>query len=647
MDFIRNNIIDIIAFLISIVTLGLTLVKIKRKDQRDNVDEIQEGSAANGNGVKKIRGRNNVLNITQQGYQEEIENEYKAYQSRRKLTSIIIISCTVISLVSIVAVVCFELVSSAGKNITESVPKTIEEVMGMQSITLTITGIAISMIALISTMLTTNREEKFARMEQRLDKQAERITKENEEISQQRKDNREMLEEVRKNAEQITDIVVAQTAFLENTKIRWLKSMTSRSPIYVKYIYLQMIYDKCRKDDISEARQIEYCKMLYDEGNRCLVEYNKGQNEEFGYDRSPEVVLLEIMIADVTLTMARKVKPESEDEYRETIARFEEAEKRFKDILGKYEYPDDDGYVNNGLGLVKYWRYMCEKRHNGKAAESLLDAALDFYGKAIAFGDKYEFYSNIGVVYSQKWKLRVAEKYDALKKAYKEKIGGEDLDEQKPSILMYKIVQEDEERLKDYLAKEKECDKLLEDSKENYMNARKRSKMAVTPWINLAGACIDNIRQLMMLDEECVILSSVLFMKNNKKYIDRVDESVENNYNQAKIFLERAQDCDSFKIDCYFKAAQLKCYYILYLRLKGKDITDTEIVTLKKEIEEDFARCDEINITCISSRNIKRMYYDVIDEFGEARKVDKLIVKEGVSLWSIAFDNYMKAKQML
>lgn len=650
MEFLMHNIVGLVAIVISLIALALSLCKERENGNKRKRREACTYCEKNKYNVNKDRPEEDrkciqpdAGNPVEKYYLGEQEREYRENLRRKKLTATIIICSTIVSIISIAVVVGFELFYDRAGEISNT-EMHMDKVLSMQSITLTITGIAISMIALISTMLTTNREEKFVRMEERLDNQAERITRENEEISQQRKDNREQLEEVSRNAEQITDIVVAQTTFLENTKIRWLKSMTSRSPIYVKYIYLQMIYNKCRKDDISEARKIEYCKLVYDEGCRCLEEYNKRQDAEFGFNRSPEVVLLELMIADVTLTMARKAKLKTDDEYRGAIARFEEAENRFKDILEKYEYSDDDGYVNNGLGLVKYWKYkyMCERGHNGKAAESLLDDALHFYNRACTFGDKYEFYSNIGVVYSQLLKLRVTEKYDALKNAYKDTVGEAKFNENIPSILMYKSLRDQRsDKLTDYFAKDKACEDMLKESKKNYDEARKRSKMAVTPWINLAGVCIDNIRRLMMLDEECVILSSVLFMVNDTEYLNRVKEGVEKDYSKAKSYLERAQDCDSFKIDCYFKMAQLKCYYILYLKLFKKPENDNIIETLKTEIKEDFARCDVIDDTCLSTKYIRRMYYDVIDDFDKAMQVDKVIVKKGgTSSWSIAFDNY-------
>lgn len=642
MGFLRHNILEIIAIVLSLIALILSLCKKIIKDSNGangetctccDQNKFKVDSSENvRNGIREL---DRFVPIDQH-YLGEQEREYRENQKRKQLTSIIIVCSTIVSLVSIAAVVGYELFYGKVEGVNEV---EIGKVLSMQSITLTITGIAISMIALISTMLTTNREEKFVRMEERLDNQAERITRENEEISQQRKDNREMLEEVSRNVEQITDIVVAQTAFLENTKIEWLKSMTSRSPIYVKYIYLQMIYNKCRKEDISETKQSEYCKTVYEEGSRCLDEYNRGQDEEFGFNRPLEVVLLEIMIADVTLTMARKAKMENEDKYKYTIAKFDEAERRFMNILDKYKYPDDDGYVNNGLGLVQYWKYMCEKRYSGKVEEDLLKKALEFYKKAIAFGNKYEFYGNVGVVYSQKLKLRIAEKYEALKKAYNAKVG--DTSEDLPSILMYEEVAEDFGG-GDYKAKKEECEEILKESEKCYLEAKKISPMAVTPWINLAGVCIDRIRQLMRLDEECVILRSVFLMNDTTKkeyMIELKDGKIEKLYNQAKSYLERAQDNNPFKIDCYFKMAQLKSYYILYLLLDGTG--KTEVQALKEEIEENFARCEEIDKECGSVKYIKRMYYDVIGEYGKAKEVDENIAKGGKSNWNGALDIYL------
>ena len=561
----------------------------------------------------------------------------------------------IISLAAIVCVVWFEMrpvdTVIAAKNdgtkvivatVSEVIDKEMGNILNMQSITLTITGISISLIALISTLLTTNREHKFDKMEDNLNVQIENIEKEAADIGKQKEELRNSLVRVDDDIGLLENLMVADSIFLNKTKEKRLEDLVRGDDFYTKYLYIQWFFKKHRWEDIGRDEKLDCCNVVYINGKSIIETYMKEHPNMVKSLMPIEVILLKIMVADVCLTMARINRDEN---------RFTEAEETFNKVLTDFRYQDPDGYVNNGLGLVYFWRYKTIEPER----KDLLEKAIYHYKKANSLngGNKHEVYDNLGVVYMCQYREKIIEKYSVLKKVYSSlpKKNGDMLDA--PSIYMYYFIKErGEELLREYEVLDNESVRLLEKAEESYRASSSKTKKSANPLINLADIYISKIRMILMLDSDHIILRSVLKAKNIPDYKSRLEESgevakklgnIKELFDKAERYLERAQDRDPFKIDCYFKKAQLKTYHYLYYALTNENgKNNTAMDNAKAEIEDLFVECNWIDENFISTKYIKRMYYDAINNYEEARKVNGEIKGSNEQQWNKLYDNYVR-----
>lgn len=463
------------------------------------------------------------------------------------------------------------------------------EIIDMQSITLAITGISISLISIISSVLSSKREEKYDKIENSLKESISELQKEKKELSDSLEELKAMQKSLRENSDCLTGLMLTDNMFLEKRKERLLCDFASKSEsFFEKYFYIRTLH-KNYSANASEDIKIHWYNSIIEQGESLLKDINK-QNLSNSFAKTQKYLML-IMISDAYFFLAESniINTGMCDE--STLAGyFDKAEKYFNNAEDLY--PDEDGYIANGRGLFAYWKYKYYSSKN-ETKIGLLDDSINYYEKAIQNNPlKPQYYNNKGVSYLQKAKL------------------------------------------------EENNDKNLDCAGKCFHEALRLDSRASKASINLGDIAITKIRNAINAQDDILILQDL-----------DIDPSLCNkileNYKTGKRNLDNAISIEPHFVNSYYKKAQLICYFMLFMK-KANLLNAEEEKALCEEIELLFDDCKEINPNAKGTYYIKRLYFDVLNDFQKAQEVNNDIKKfneKNAQSWSKVYGAYCESKQ--
>lgn len=497
----------------------------------------------------------------------------------------IINASTIFGVFSITLIVIYELfIDKTSPDISD-----FGELLDMQAITLTITGISISLISIISSVLSSKREEKYDKIENSLKESISELQKEKKELSDSLEELKAMQKSLRENSDCLTGLMLTDNMFLEKRKERLLCDFASKSEsFFEKYFYIRTLH-KNYSANASEDTKIHWYNSIIEQGENLLNDINK-QNLSNSFAKTQKYLML-IMISDAYFFLAESniINTRMCDEDT-LIGYFDKAEKYFSNAEDLY--PDEDGYIANGRGLFAYWKYKYYLSKKEKKI-GLLDDSISFYEKAIQNNPlRPQYYNNKGVSYLQKAKL--------------EENGDENLD----------------------------C------AGKCFREALRLDSRASKASINLGDIAITKIRCAINAQEDILILQG---LDIDPSLYSKITE----NYKTGKRNLDNAISIEPHFVNSYYKKAQLICYFMLFMK-KTNQLKADEEKTLCEEIEMLFDDCKEINPNTKGTYYIKRLYYDVLNDFNKAQEVNNDIKKfneKNAQSWSEAYNAYHENKR--
>lgn len=512
--------------------------------------------------------KNNSKNINEKNYRIKIIQASAA--------------CGIISIIMIVAYQLF--VTKANTTKSE-----IGILLDMQSITLAITGISISLISIISTVLSSKREEKYDKIEKSIKDNISILEKEKKELTESLGELKIMQKNLKDNANRLTGLMLTDSMFLDKRKERLLFDLASKSEsFFEKYFYIRVLYENYY-GNASEETKTRWYKSIITQGESIIQNWEK-QDLSGDFSKTQKYMTL-IMISDAYFFLAESSIINIDNRDDSTILNyFDKAETYYN--LADDLYADEDGYISNGKGLFAFWKYKYYLNKGEKRVE-LLDTSIDFYDQAIQiYPLKPQYFNNKGVSLLQKAKLV------------------------------------------------KDNSQLLDDAGKCFREALRLNSRAAKASINLADISITKIRKLMNAEDEIIILQK---LNQSTQYYEEFIK----NFDIAKMNLNNSIAIEPHFVNSYYKLAQLYSYYLLYLNKTNKLDNATKHEIMKK-IEQLFGDCGEINPNAESTYYIKRMYFDVINDFDNAEKINKKIESfnaKNSQQWNTAYCEYLKLQE--
>lgn len=469
---------------------------------------------------------------------------------------------SILGVLSIALIVVYELFV----NKTTMGDSLVDKVLDMQSITLAITGISISLISIISTVLTTRREGEYQKIENTLKENINNLEKDKKSLEKSITELKDMQEQLKNNSDSFTSLLLIESMFLEKRKEKLLYSLASNTESFFdKYFYITNLH-KNYSSNATEKMKLSWYQAIIKQGEELLL-----KTDEFNitddYNKTRKYMVL-IILADAYFFVGESKIINNDicqDSEIESIFKKSEEYMDEADCL----YADEDGYTTNSRGLIEFWKYKYYFS-KGEVKKELLERSIDFYEGAIHKNSMVpQYYNNKGVSLLHKAKTETnPEKYWNF------------------------------------------ANKCFRDS----LHLNKHSAKAA---LNIAAVFIDKIRQQLGVEKEIIILKNSDLLNDDKTTFYRY-------YKNAKNYLNNAMSVEPHFIDSYYKKAQLYIYLLLF-KIKTDDINEEEKERLFEKIEYLFEDCDDINPNCRAVYYIKRMYYDVRDCFDEAIKVNKQI----------------------
>lgn len=424
---------------------------------------------------------------------------------------IIIIICFLISVLAIGFIIVFELTTY--NNVTDE--KTVDKLVDLQSITLAITGIAISLISVIGTVFSVEREQKYEKIKRSM----EEISLQYDESLQDMKKQQDLL---RKNSENLENLLLINGMFLDKRKEKLLETACQTSDsMYIKYIYIRTLHNNLKSHD-SEEQKSKWCESIIKYG-KDLLEANKSISKYDEFEKT-QIYNVIIMIADAYYYSANisieNCKMNNDEKIREyfdwSLYYYNKAEDLFV---------DKDGYVANSIGLINYCKYkhfVCLRKEKNI---NYLDESIEYYQRAIKqcnFNPVY--YNNLGVSYLLKAKGTEKEKY-------------------------------------------------WEMADNNFKQALRIDNTATKAAINIADIEIRKIRKTLNLENEPIILTKCS-VEITKEMRDKLDKS----YERSKKYFNYASMYNLYFPNVYYKKAQLLVYYLYYneSKMRPENIIETK-----------------------------------------------------------------------
>lgn len=489
---------------------------------------------------------------------------------------VIILICFIITIFAIGFIILFELKT---KNIVTDA-QTIDKLIDLQSITLAVTGTSISLISIICTVFFVEREQKF----EKLKRSMEEITIQYNQNLTEMKAQEKLLED---NSRCLEDLLLINNMFLEKRKEFLLEKSTETSnSTYIKYLYIRTLHNNIKSHN-TETQKNVWCKTIIKYGKELLLEF-KGNDKTSEFERT-RLYNIYIMIADAYYYLAISFIENAnqnddlliKENFDKSIKYYGEADKL---------YTDSDGYVENSIGLINYWKYkhfVCSKKEENS---DYLDKSIKHYKLAIErcnFNPMY--YNNLGVSYLQKATGTDQEIY-------------------------------------------------WEIADKTFKSALRIDNKATKAAINIADIEIKKIRNILKLEQDPIII------QNFKKEITSEElTELNKSYNRAKKYFNFAATYNLYFPNVYYKKAQLLIYYLHYNEL----LTEEDVDEIKRQIQELLSNARNINPTATGTFYIERLFYDSINNFEEAQRINESIRKfnkQNAEKWDKLYDEYQKTK---
>jgi len=410
---------------------------------------------------------------------------------------IIIIICFLISVLAIGFVIVFELTTY--NNVADE--KIVDKLVDLQSITLAVTGIAISLISVIGTVFSVEREQKY-----------EKIKRSMEDINVQYNasicDMKNQQELLRKNSESLENLLLINGMFLDKRKEKLLETACQTSDsMYIKYIYIRTLHNNLKSHD-SEEQKSEWCESIIKHG-KDLLEANKSISKYDEFEKT-QVYNVIIMIADAYYYSANISIENCKMNNNKKI------QKCFDCSLYYYNKAEDlfvdrDGYVANSIGLINYCKYKHFIRSKNEKNVNFLDESIEYYQQAIKQCNYNPvYYNNLGVSYMMKAKGTEKEMY-------------------------------------------------WEMADKNFKQALRIDNTATKAAINIADIEIRKIRKILDIEDEPIILR-----KCNAELTKEMRDRLNKSYERSKKYFNYASMYNLYFANVYYKKAQLLVYYLYY-----------------------------------------------------------------------------------
>ena len=479
-----------------------------------------------------------------------------------KYTKNIIKYSAIFGIVSIISIVIYELFFS------KSIPTDnyAEKLLDMQSITLAITGISISLISIISTVLTARREEKYEKVENAVKENINELKEEKDKLESSVKELNNMHQKLKDGSNALSRLLLIESIFLENRKEKLLFTLSSTTESFFdKYFYITNLHKNSSGNAPEETKRMWY-QSIIEQGEQLLspdVKYDIS----IDYEKTRKYMVL-IILADAYYYIGES-KTINNDNCKD--ADIEEAFNKSEEYLKEADflYPDEDGYITNSRGLMMFgkYKYYFSK---GEIKQDLLDNSIIYYEKAIQKNPIIPQYHNnkgVSLLHKAKHEKKPSEYWDNANKCFREAL-----------------------------------------------HLNKHSSKAA---LNIAAICIDKIRLQLGIEKEIIILQNSTLLNCDKK-------TFYNNYKRAKSYLNNAMSIEPHFIDSYYKKAQLYMY-LLFFKEKTNDLKSEEKENICEKIECLFEDCKDINPDNRAVYYIKRMYYDVKNDFESACEINEKI----------------------